>query len=488
MFNKLGLKYKFVILSIATIVIVTATGLVLFDYLVSRDPARWLQYSLILAAFYVGTGVIGVFLFSRYMIRPVLNLTEKVNQVRQGNLDIPFDEIPRHKRVDEMDKLFEGFGHMLRHLRQTIDELTDSKEKAEAATRELDKSKKKLEAIFNGISDGIMIIDRGFKIASANPTMLRLMDVSEEEALGESCFLLCNGKPSRCSFCKAGEVFKTGQHLSTFCKKTDKSACKDRVYEIHDFPLYDDHGNIEQVIEYVKDVTEAIEMQTHLEDSRRLAAIGEMAAKVAHEVRNPLNAIKGATHYLQSEIKEKESGSYLTLIEEQVDRVNRVATELLFFTKPKKIMRQACRITDIVENALRVTRPQITTKEITVETSGLDEAPAVHLDAGQMEQALINLIANSVDAMESGGHLHIHLKNDGKGLRLTVADNGCGIPEQNTKNLFVPFYTTKTKGTGLGLTIVKKIVENHSGSLQIKSKPNEGTEVSIILPLEKSLV
>ncbi len=490
-FRRLGLKYRFIGITIALVVLVTFTGSLVLHWLYrSAGNTYYPGYLAAVAGFYILIGIIGVLLISKYMIQPVVHLTRKVYEVRSGNLDIEFSHHQNHVWMDEMDQLYEGFAHMVRHLRQTIEELTRAKEQAETVSRELYKSKKRLEAVFNSLSDGIMIIDRNFRIVTANPVILNLMGRTEEEIKGKYCFEMCNGSLRRCQFCRASDTFRFGEHQITYCTKPDPSGKGDRILEVHDFPMFDENREIVQIIEYVKDVTDAMQMQAKLESSRRLAEIGEMAAKVAHEVRNPLNAIKGATHYLRGEIRDRNVTMYLDLIEEQVERVNRVATDLLGLARPLEPVFHPGNLKKVVHQALWDTQQALSDKQIRVNLKLPSEVPEIPLDEKQVEQALVNLILNAVDAMEPGGELTLELKTvggadgqQGQFVQLIVGDNGCGIPANLKEQIFQPFFTTKLKGTGLGLTIVKKIVEHHQGRIDIDSREKQGTRIVLHFPI-----
>ncbi len=490
-FYQLGLKYRFILITISGIVITILLGGLFLHSVFALNNYRYEpQYLFYTAIFFILVGIVAVLLISKYMIHPVVNLTEKIDEVRRGNLNITISPIPNRVWRDEMDQLYEGFEHMLQSLKANIQALTEAKERAEQVSRELYKSNQRLETIFNSISDGIMLIDRDFRIAKANPIILKLMGKSEEEIIGQPCYQMCNGTLKRCNFCRASLTFKHGAHELTYCTKADPIQNKQRILEVHDFPLYDENGEIIQIVEYVKDVTDAMQMQANLERARRLAEIGEMAAKVAHEVRNPLNAIKGATHYLKGEIDNPHHNSYLELIEEQVERVNHVATTLLNLARPLKPEFHPGDLREVLQRALVDTRQAILEKGIHVTIDVPGEIPTVPMDEAQLEQALVNLIQNAVDAMETGGALEFKFfteESNGCNMPewvvLSIRDTGIGIPEELREQIFQPFFTTKTKGTGLGLTIVKKIIDHHQGQITLESAPDGGTIVRIQIPV-----
>ncbi len=491
MLKQTGLKYNFMIITIAAIVIVTSISGFILHYLIVSTQSYSPSYLLLVSFFNILAGVTGVFLITKLMIQPVVQLTEKVHQVQQGNLDLRIWDKNPTPWMDEMDQLFYGFDTMVQHLKKTIDELTVAKMEAERISREAYESKVKLEAIFSNIADGIMILDRDYRIISANPVIQNFMGRSIEQITGKYCFEMCNGTANRCSFCQANITFETGKHVSTYCTKSMPGESGERILEIHDFPLLNKDGEVEYIIEYVKDVTEAVRKQSKLESSRRLAEIGEMAAKVAHEVRNPLNAIKGATHYLNGAIQDAELAPYIELIETQADRVNQVATELLDLSKPLQPVFQPGDVATVIERSLAVTAPCLAAKHIAVHRQIAPNLPQIPLDEHQMEQALANLIQNAVDAMDDYGRLGIYatLSAAGNGhdhpkVNITISDNGSGMVQDQCQDVFKPFFTTKIQGTGLGLTIVKKIIDHHQGSILINSQKGKGTDVIISLPLK----
>ncbi len=485
--SKIGLKYKFIYLSTLSVVVTVLLGGTAQYFLSMIYPGYSHLFIVAFSLFYILIGLAAVFIFTRIMIRPVVSLTAKVRKIRDGDLSVRFSEKPPHKRIDEMDLLFDGFKHMITTLRESIDQLTQARDRAEKSSIEAQKNHNRLEAIFNSISDGIMIVDEDYNILASNKNMRRIFGHEEESIIGEHCYQLCNGSQTVCSFCNAEKVLQTGTPRYTFCTKEKNATYAEKIYEVHNFPLYDAPTNKSYIIEYVKDVTEAIQMRTDVEHAQRLADIGTMAGKVAHEVRNPLNAIKGAAHFLRSEIENEEAGRYLLLIEEQVERVNGVTTQLLSLTKPLAPALQPATIENSLDRALQVTRPQMMAKAIRVNIVRDDILPQIYINEGQMEQALINIIINAIDAMHREGKLDIQLhtlpmQNKSRFV-VNIHDNGCGLPDAEADELFKPFFTTKTKGTGLGLAIIKRIIENHNAEFILRNSENSGTEALLVFPL-----
>jgi signal transduction histidine kinase len=230
------------------------------------------------------------------------------------------------------------------------------------------------------------------------------------------------------------------------------------------------------------------EIQSELIRSEKLISLGRLSAGVAHEIRNPLNAMKGAIIYLQRRKPgDPLINEYTQLVLEEIERLDLFVTEFLYFAKqsvPKPVLTN---INDLIHNTLTLFDERLRLKGIGV-TRNLDsELSSVHVDPHQMEQVLLNLVINAVDAMPQGGELRVSSRKEGSAANpaaiVRIKDNGCGIPESQLQNVFDPFYSTKEGGTGLGLPISLGIVESHGGELRIHSVEGQGTEAVIELPL-----
>lgn len=249
-----------------------------------------------------------------------------------------------------------------------------------------------------------------------------------------------------------------------------------------------------EIAEQSATVVENSKLYDRMKERDRLAALGEMAAGLAHEIRNPLGAIKGAAQYLDPERLGGEEGEFVQVIIEEVDRLNGVVTQFLDYARPLKSAPHPIDVNDVVERTLRLVQNAL--PENVAVVAHLDPAlPRAHSDAEQLKQVVINLLQNAVQAMPGGGRLTISTglpAEDGGGFRLRsrgpeqvevrVRDTGPGIAEQDREHVFVPFYTTKEKGTGLGLAISQRIVRSHGGNISLQSRTGEGTEFVIRLP------
>ncbi|HEY2730671.1 MAG TPA: ATP-binding protein [Polyangia bacterium] len=237
-----------------------------------------------------------------------------------------------------------------------------------------------------------------------------------------------------------------------------------------------------------------------MKERDRLAALGQMAAGLAHEIRNPLGSIKGAAQFLQPNVKTPGSpGSadlgdqreFLNIIVEEVNRLNKIVSQFLDYARPYRGEQKPLEIADVLKKTLQLlAKEEASHFEIT--TAFAERLPPVRADAEQLLQVFLNLSLNALQAMPQGGKLHISTglrRATRRGaaaafLEIRFRDSGVGIPPTDLKNLFIPFFTTKDKGTGLGLPISQRIIENHGGTIEVRSQPGEGATFTVLLPVE----
>ena len=239
---------------------------------------------------------------------------------------------------------------------------------------------------------------------------------------------------------------------------------------------------------YINDIKKGV---SEKEQIRNLAGIGEMAAKVAHEVRNPLNIIDGAIYYIKKTYANNpDFYEYIELIKENITRINNVASELLDITKSKKPELKRIDLKTLLQERIKQFSEQNLSDNININLISVEKIPKIFVDVNQIIQVIDNLLENSIDACNGSNQniIKIQLKKFSSTpmnnyVSIRIFDNGIGMNKEELQNVFTPFYTNKPKGTGLGLVIVKKIVNDHMGKIKFSSKKNFGTIVSIRLPL-----
>jgi PAS domain S-box-containing protein len=252
--------------------------------------------------------------------------------------------------------------------------------------------------------------------------------------------------------------------------------------------LTDPSGRVEYVVAAGLDITDFKRMQEQLRWTERIAELGTLASGMAHEIGTPMNVILGRAEYLLNRTADEGMKRGLATIVTQVERITKVMNQLLAFARRKAPERRAIDLTEIVEESLEMFEERIAQSRITIAKTIEPSLPPVCADRDQLIQVLVNLVTNSLHAMPEGGRLELRLAREGSHLCLCLSDTGHGMPEEVRSKVFEPFFTTKDfgKGTGLGLTVVKGIIDEHNGTIAIESIVGKGTTFCIRLPLDKA--
>jgi PAS domain S-box-containing protein len=237
-----------------------------------------------------------------------------------------------------------------------------------------------------------------------------------------------------------------------------------------------------------RDVTDLKNLEERFYESQKMAAVGQLSAGIAHEVRNPLSSIKMTLQILEKRLSP--AGNDLKrfrIAQREVEHLEELVNDVLIFAKPSAPLKETTELRKVVEQALALAEKGLLDKKIRVQTVFPEAVPALKIDTAMLEQAFLNLILNAVDAMEPSGTLNIAVRlvspSDKPSVEVEIRDNGCGIDEQDMPHLFNPFFSRKKYGTGLGLTQVKKMIDLHQGTVDIFSRIEEGTRVRIRFPV-----
>ena len=251
-------------------------------------------------------------------------------------------------------------------------------------------------------------------------------------------------------------------------------------------PLHDGEKRFLGFVLLLKDQREVHELRKEILRNQRLAAVGRLAAGVAHEVRNPLSSIKGFATYFKDRHRDKpEDQQIANIMIQEVDRLNRVISQLLDFARPIKIIPRKVSIPHIVADALKMVEARAAEKKVHVDAHIAEGLQDAVLDADRISQVLLNLFLNALEAMESGGRLSVAVNtaDGGRWIVFSVTDTGHGIPAPDVAKVFDPYYTTKSTGTGLGLAIAHNIIDAHGGRIDLASTAGEGTVFTVRIPL-----
>lgn len=261
------------------------------------------------------------------------------------------------------------------------------------------------------------------------------------------------------------------------------SARKEVILQVLAMAVSDEQGRLEGEVLLVRDLSEIRSLEKQLRRSERLAALGKMAAGVAHEVRNPLSSIKGLAMLLKERRNNVEAEESADLLVKEVERLNRSISELLDYARPAKLQRRMVAPAEIVGKAVSLVQADASSLGIKISADLPVDLPEICVDVDKINQVMLNLLLNGVQAMPQGGDLTISATTEGANLLLTLCDTGEGIASHQMPRIFDPYFTTKSSGTGLGLAISAKIIEEHGGSIRISSRQGDGCEVRLQLPL-----
>jgi two-component system NtrC family sensor kinase len=388
--------------------------------------------------------------------------------------------------------------------------------------RKLRERNKEMETILNGIRDFILVINPDMTIVEANESFLQKMGYSQENVIGKKCYEVYYSESQPCDLQRDGCPLQEVVRNHSLARKTRKRVMPDgevRYYEVSIYPVWAKSGKVSKFIHISRDVTqyrrEEEEITRRLEQmvaertrqltethqkllhQDKMASLGKLSAAVVHEINNPIAGILNLIMLIKRILSEESMDAkaleqfkhYLNLMDTETRRTSRIVGNLLAFSRQSKMEMKSVDINRLVEEILLLTTNLLKIASVKVETRLDPELPILIGSSDQLQQVFMNLVSNAAQAMEpkDGGLLQIETKRsprDGHVL-IEVRDTGVGIPEDHLSRLFEPFFTTKKgKGVGLGLSVAYGIVQEHQGSIKVKSKLGEGATFSVELPIQ----
>ena len=371
-----------------------------------------------------------------------------------------------------------------------IELATDLTEKIELEYK-LKEVKDKLQVVFDNIEDGISIIDKNCQILRVNKGILKMFNKRDfSEVIGKKCFAEYYKSEGMCSNCSAQKTFEDGNpyHVTRIWHISDKGRV---VLDISTFPIKDKNGEVIQVIEYIKNITDRVKLEDQLLYQERLAGVGELAAGIAHEIRNPLGNIVASAQFCLGKYRLHElARKHLRIILKNAENANGIVKDLLDFAKPTEISYKLGNIGEVIGSACNLVKTRCSKDRVRLTKRISKRLPKILLDEKHLEEAFLNFILNGLDAMSGGGRLTITAYPDSEKNEVAVSfsDTGEGIPPEILSKIFDPFFTTKDKGVGLGLTLTRQIINYHKGTVEIKSEVSKGTEIIVRLPILRESV
>ncbi|MBL7050444.1 MAG: HAMP domain-containing protein [Nitrospira sp.] len=445
---------------------------------------------------YISIGLLSIFAASmlgiwiaKRVTKPILDLHQGAIYIAKGNLDHHLDI----QTGDEIEGLAHRFNDMVDKLRASREKMLDWNEllmkEVEERTKELEIEKNKLENILMCASEGIIVADEDDKVIIMNPAAEKILGKDHNDLIGKPIHDY-HRDPERISDFLSGENqiipnimvdFGAGQLELSVATISSGGHRVGSMMVIRD------------VTERQKLVEERMEMERQLLHADKLASVGELSAGIAHEIGNPLAAIKTVIQVMEDESPlVGEQSKYMKRILKEVDRLTLFIRTFSAFAHPAVGFSTRCRVDQTLDDVVFFVRKEAVKHDITIELGENKDVPEVLIGSDHLKQVLINLFVNAIQSMPEGGKIKVgySLKCDieerNDYVVIAISDTGPGIPEENIEKLFDPFFTTKPKGTGLGLSIVQKIIKEHQGDINVKTNDGNGTTFEVLLPSVKS--
>ena len=400
-----------------------------------------------------------------------------------GNMDIYNDILNKKKKTvraiaNRTAQLFWEISRISTLQKKTSQELQETRARYKSVINEL-------------IQEDVLVIDFNYHIVDINDCLLNKLGLKREEVIGRHCYEITHRQNQPCSGehhpCPLVQTLKTEQPTQTTHVHLDKDD-KEIYYSISTYPLREDDSII-GAIEISRDITNDINTQKAMMQQEKLASVGRLSAGVAHEINNPLTTILTTAMLIQEELDPQDPNyPELETITKETLRCRKIVASLLDFARQSTPSRKECDLNNIVQESVVLTNKQAAFSDLTLTCELAENVPPIHLDTGQIQQSIINLIINAIEATAAGGAISISTfyRPELESIEISVSDTGEGISEDNIVKIFDPFYTTKDSGNGLGLAITHGIIEQHNGTIDVDSKLGRGTTFRITLPLTAS--
>lgn len=354
-----------------------------------------------------------------------------------------------------------------------------------------------LDAVMESLNTGLLICDKAGNLLLTNKTAERLLpfnatrvSLAEQRGMTTPVWnIIADSDIS--AFLRSVYEKPKNQTSEEFTLETAGGSV--RIIVVTALPLVQKKRVTGTLIQ-IEDVTDARNQQTLLRRMESLASLTNLAASVAHEIKNPLGAISIHIQLIQKALKKARAGDgmlpdekfvekYLDVVNEEIDRLNRIIVDFLFAVRPIQAKLEPVNPNEIINSLMEFMKPEFDKAKVELKLELLDKPPNLMLDVALFKQVIMNLAQNAVAAMKNGGILGINTQIKNDHFIITVADTGEGMDEQTCSRIFEPYFTTKANGTGLGLTMVYKIIKESAGEIDVRSFPGEGTIFTISLPI-----
>jgi signal transduction histidine kinase len=424
----------------------------------------WLRETLTLTGFALGSALLAALLLSNLALRPMEEISMQLDYwTAAGEVTDESGAVPNRDTAERVSTKIEQIGQRMRNVEEVFSAL-----------------KENLDQILGNLQDGILLFTGGGRAVLVSEAARRFLHVESGPILGLHAQEIFDkstvlGRTLR-------EAFDSG---STLEKEEIRTETGHRIQASLDY-IYDEETRKDLgALVTLHDLESVEAIESELELSRRMAAIGRLTSGVGHEVKNPINAIVVHLELLKNKLGEgnTQAARHLEVIDAEIHRLDRVVQTLVDFSRPVELQLIEQDLRQPIGDVLVLSRDELSTRNVTLDGSLPSNPVIANVDADLLKQAVINVIQNGAQAMPQGGKLRVTLEEDKKNAVLRIADEGTGISEEIRDKIFDLYFTTKSEGSGIGLAMTYRILQLHHGSVEVQSNASRGTEFVLRIPL-----
>jgi two-component system sensor histidine kinase VicK len=437
---------------------------------------------IVMAAFVLLVGAGLAALVSWAVTKPVRSLIEAAHEIRSGKLGQQVSTTAK----DEIGELVESFNQMSNELLRQHAVLDDRNRSIHLAQKQTVWERDKLRAIINSMVEGVLFVDTEGKISLCNKSAERIWTRDAEQLLGRP-LLECHPPGARAYVQRILEEAKTKPGFAQGHTMEARNGNNLNSYS----SVHSQDGQYLGLVLLSLDISDRMELELEQKQLReqlfqqeKMALIGQIAASVAHELNTPLSTVLLRAQLMQEQLMNNGDISDLNVIESEALRCRGIIDSLLGFARRSERSTSRTDVGSLVRESLSLVKNDLANKGISVTADYGEREAIIWADSNQIQQVVLNLVTNAADAMPQGGHIEIQIDLSEDLVEVRIRDDGLGMDQDVLKEAFEPFFTTKErgKGTGLGLPICQRIIEEHGGIIEIQSEPHDGTTVSVRLP------
>ncbi len=427
--------------------------------------APWLAEAITLMGFAFGAALLAAFLLSNLALQPMEQISLQLDRLTLATGEQPSDSdpAPTQDTPERVSTKIEKIGQRMRNVEEVFSAL-----------------KENLDQILSNLQDGILLFTGEGRAVLVSEAARRFLQIDRDRILGLHALEIFD---SATVLGRAlAQAFEDGSDLENEVVFTESGR---RIQASVNFIRDERSPHGLGALVTLHDLESVEEIESELEVSRRMAAIGRLTSGVGHEVKNPINAIVVHLELLKNKLGEDNAPAlrHLEVIDAEIHRLDRVVQTLVDFSRPVELQLREQDLRQVIADVLTLSSEELSTRNVQLESSLPPNPLLVNIDADLIKQAVINIIQNGAQAMPEGGKLRVVLEEDRKSAVLRIADQGPGIPDDIREKIFDLYFTTKSEGSGIGLAMTYRILQMHHGSVEVQSELGRGTEFQLRIPL-----